>query len=320
MSLATRERRLPGEPPQPICERCDRPVDPAAIGSQVGLCHCPACDLFACRWCWSEAGGLCPGCGVAFGVARGGSVVRAAEGSVVGAAAQDVAAKGAVIAAPHAPVPARRTRSLRRPILTVTMAVLAVAIVGVLLGGQFRAGGVESARDVPAALTSESAGVPLASPGGAGSVGSGTPATTVSGATPDPITLASPSGAATVTPRPTPAATPRPTTKRTSPPGATPSPSPVPRPTPTQAPTFTPAPTETASPGPSATPAPTAACISVPDLIGMTVGDARAAWAAAGFTGSFSPGGNGPNDKVVSDQSEPAGACMPESTAITVHF
>ena len=55
MSPAGRGARLPGEAPQPFCERCGRSVEAATIGLRVGLCHCPSCDLFACRSCWSEA-------------------------------------------------------------------------------------------------------------------------------------------------------------------------------------------------------------------------------------------------------------------------
>ena len=69
MSPAGRGARLPGEAPQPFCERCGRSVDAATIGPRVGLCHCPSCDLFACRSCWSEAAESCPECGISFAAA-----------------------------------------------------------------------------------------------------------------------------------------------------------------------------------------------------------------------------------------------------------
>jgi hypothetical protein len=57
----------------------------------------------------------------------------------------------------------------------------------------------------------------------------------------------------------------------------------------------------------------------VPDLIGLTVADARDAWTAAGFSGSFSPT-FGLNNKVVQTQSETPGACLPaESSVVVTH-
>ena len=64
----------------------------------------------------------------------------------------------------------------------------------------------------------------------------------------------------------------------------------------------------------------TPTCINVPDLRGMTVADARAAWSAAGFSGTFLPTGN--DTRIVIDQvtlppSDP-GDCMEPVTEITV--
>ena len=56
----------PGEPPRPVCQRCGRSVDKDAIGTQVGLCHCMICEVYACRWCWADADGTCPSCGVRY--------------------------------------------------------------------------------------------------------------------------------------------------------------------------------------------------------------------------------------------------------------
>jgi Flp pilus assembly protein TadG len=95
-------------------------------------------------------------------------------------------------------------------------------------------------------------------------------------------------------------------------------PTPTPGPTATPGPTGTPGPT--ATPGP--TPAPTPACVVVPDLTleagnPETVAQARAEWAAAGFTGAFSP--NGSNTKIVTGQAPLAGGpCVPATTTMTV--
>lgn len=75
---------------------------------------------------------------------------------------------------------------------------------------------------------------------------------------------------------------------------------------------------------PTATPEPTAspACVTVPNLVGMKVGDARTAWGSAGFTGSFSP--NGQNNKTVKTQTTtPASApgdCIAASSTVTVTY
>jgi beta-lactam-binding protein with PASTA domain len=57
----------------------------------------------------------------------------------------------------------------------------------------------------------------------------------------------------------------------------------------------------------------------VPDLVGLTVANARAAWTAAGFTGAFSPA-FGLNNKVVESQDRTAGACVPATTTVSVTY
>jgi hypothetical protein len=57
----------------------------------------------------------------------------------------------------------------------------------------------------------------------------------------------------------------------------------------------------------------------VPNLVGLTVANARVAWTAAGFNGSFSPA-FGLNTKVVETQSETPGACLPAGTGIVVTY
>ena len=70
---------------------------------------------------------------------------------------------------------------------------------------------------------------------------------------------------------------------------------------------------------PIATPTPTPTCKTIPNLIGVTVGNARTAWTAAGFTGSFTPA-SGQTAKIVATQSQTAGACLPAGTTMTVTY
>lgn len=258
-----------GDPPLPFCQRCRRRIDQASIGARVGLCHCNACQLYACRWCWKDAAGECPGCGAAFG---------GAEFAVAGAGGHSA--------------PAGRRPDRRIPV-AVGVVVLAVAAFAVILASPFQpAGGVAGASDTPAKVI-------IASP---------TP-----GLSPRPSpTGASPGGAGvSAAPSRVPAAaTPVATGTTPFPPGAarsSPKPTPRPAPTPRRTPAATPAPT------------PTPVCEAVPNLVGLTVADARAAWTAAGFTGAFGPG-NGHDRQTVLTQSEAAGACRPAATAITVTY
>jgi len=73
------------------------------------------------------------------------------------------------------------------------------------------------------------------------------------------------------------------------------------------------------TPTPAATPTPTPSCRIVPDLKNPTpetVAQARSEWAAAGFTGSFSP--NGQNTKTVTGQNQTPGACLPATSSVAV--
>lgn len=84
-----------------------------------------------------------------------------------------------------------------------------------------------------------------------------------------------------------------------------------------------PGPTPTPGPGttPTPTPTPTPPCLTVPNLAAPapeTVGQARAEWNAAGFTGSFSP--NGQNNKTVLNQTIAPGSCAAPSSAISVTY
>lgn len=65
-----------------------------------------------------------------------------------------------------------------------------------------------------------------------------------------------------------------------------------------------------------------ASCLTVPNLIGMTVADGRQKWTDAGFTGDFTP--NDQDSFAVADQetspdtSDPGISCRPPTTEITV--
>ncbi len=72
--------------------------------------------------------------------------------------------------------------------------------------------------------------------------------------------------------------------------------------------------------GPAPTPAPT--CAPVPNLVGMLLPNARAAWTAAGFTGSFTPASpTGDTQNVASQVTTPSsnvGQCIAFASTITV--
>lgn len=55
----------------------------------------------------------------------------------------------------------------------------------------------------------------------------------------------------------------------------------------------------------------------MPNLVGLTVANARVEWADAGFTGGFIPI-VGLNNKVVETQNQVVGACLPATTSVTV--
>jgi hypothetical protein len=50
----------------------------------------------------------------------------------------------------------------------------------------------------------------------------------------------------------------------------------------------------------------------------MTVANAKATWAAAGFTGPFSPAGKGRDAWIVDTQSPAKGACVAPSSTMTI--
>ncbi|MFL5672524.1 MAG: PASTA domain-containing protein [Chloroflexota bacterium] len=56
-------------------------------------------------------------------------------------------------------------------------------------------------------------------------------------------------------------------------------------------------------------------------MIGMTVGAARNAWKAAGFSGVFAPShAQGADELTVTDQNKAPGACLPKTTKVTVTY
>jgi hypothetical protein len=344
VSPARRGARLPGQPPEPYCERCGASVDVADIGPWVGMCHCPECDIFACRWCWSEAGEACPECGAVFAGAAVGAVgvgagVAAAGGATAGAmgvgpgpvppeesspgSAPSVAAvttpeptavgvAGAMAVTPSGgpdgatgsqPEGIRPWTSPRRPAGIGVVALVFVAL-AVIVGDPFRS-------------ASDNVLFPTSSPraGATGAVAVAETSTADPTGTPAAPSLTDPTASGTPTAAPTPrtaTSTRRPASTPLARTGSAATPRPpkvpaTPRPTPIRTPKPTPAPT----------PRPTPSCRTVPDVVGQTIAKARAAWTAAGFTGSFNAP-KGPANRKVATQSQPAGACLPPGTSITV--
>lgn len=238
--------------------------------------------------------------------------------------------------------------------MTLGAAVLAASLVVVVIGNPFRpAGAVEGEQEAPAEMAGASDGLdgaplPSAEEGIAGIDGAASPGASPVSPDSSPVPTAAPTGpnltrlpprAAAVssnpTPRPTagpgpgptptrrPTSTPTPTTQ----PGPTPTPTPVPfqppppPPNPTASPTPNPTPPPTPPapppPTPAPTPAPTPDCSTVPNLVGLTVSNARAAWIDAGFIGVFLPA-FGLNNKIVETQSQLVGACLPVTVSVTV--
>jgi hypothetical protein len=322
VSPAVRGARPPGEAPQPFCERCGTSVEVAKLGPWVGLCHCPSCDTYSCRWCWAEAAEACPECGAVFGetlaaappatealVASSPTTEALAAGTLAANAlvAEKLAVEETQAVPPAGEAPATTDLTSKRVPVGIGVAVLAVALVALILGNPFGSGGVGTEVG------------PTSSPGGPTSAGGGPRS---------PSPDADPTSASSIDPGPTAtddtaqpaggsAPTPRPTATPTARPGATatpqpPGPTPTPRITPAPTPRPTPTPTSTAAP----TPEPSPACTVVPDLVSMTVAKARGAWRGAGFTGAFTADGGG--KQIVATQSQPAGACLPPGTAIAV--
>jgi hypothetical protein len=70
-------------------------------------------------------------------------------------------------------------------------------------------------------------------------------------------------------------------------------------------------------------PTPTPPCTTfVPHMLGLTVGGARSAWSAAGFTGNFTPNGHS-SETVLSVQTTPGaneGECIPPGSTVNVTY
>ena len=287
----------PGVPPKPVCQRCGRSVDEGAIGAQVGLCHCMVCEVYGCRWCWADADGTCPSCGVRYAPATLLAVGPADDPGVATAAVAGAVA----LAGGRGSAMAGRRPDIRAPLAIGTL-VVALALLGLAFGGPLgsTAGSTEATPTPAFAVTASDApkatGFRAASSGDASEAPSVVPISTTrvpgstaapDGSTPEPLA---------VTPTSTALATPTP---------ATPAPTPVPTPRPT--------------PRPTPTPSPTPSCKVVPNLVGSTVAAARTAWTAAGFTGAFSPT-LGHNAAIVTSQNQSVGACLAPSTTVTVEY
>ena len=194
---APRAAQSSGDPPLPYCERCGKQVDQTTIGPLVGLCHCPSCNGYVCRWCWADAAGACPACGI----------VPFADAAAAGVAG---------VSGPALP---QGRRDLRAPI-AVGAIFLVVSALAVIVGSPFRpARAVEGAVATSAAVTSASPSPglsPLPSPSGgltSATAGASTAASPLpTAATPSPIgTPVLPPRSATPTPPPRPTVTPTPT-------------------------------------------------------------------------------------------------------------
>ena len=278
-----------GDPPPPVCPRCARRVDMEAIGPQVGLCHCLSCQRYACRWCWLKARGRCPMC--------------AAPYEVWGAAAAPVVAAR----------PRRRRRKLDRRAAALLVALIAVLSVVSLsaIGWLGSVGGAEGRATArpgvagagsPSGPGSSGAFDPTSSADASGTPGGGSSAEPGASDRSNP-TLAP--GNETDTPStPAPTAQTAPTvapTPRSTPPPPPPPPAPTPRPTPVPTPRPTPIP-----------------CLTVPNLVGMTVANAKLAWTSAGFTGRLTSDPTGHGSYIVDSQSLANGICQPAASAISV--
>src|SRR6188508_2413413 len=195
LSPARHGARLPGGAPEPFCERCGTSVEVAAIGPWVGLCHCPACDVFACRWCWEEATEACPECGTRYAPLVVAAAAVAPVAVVVEGvpAAEVLAATTPVVASPAAAVPVaaaamaagetvgagvanpqmqaadpvaaaatlqavRLLRTQRVP-AGIGVAVLFVAIFALILGNPFQAGGVQGVLDATDTPSAQASGI-----------------------------------------------------------------------------------------------------------------------------------------------------------------
>jgi hypothetical protein len=258
----------------------------ASIGPQVGLCHCLSCQRYACRWCWLKARGKCPMCAAPYEV----WTAAAASGVAVTRAAR------------------RRRRKLdRRAVAAIAAFAVVVSWLTVSAFGMFgSAGGLDSRSSPPG----------IAAGGGSGGSGG---ASGSAGGSAGPFSSASDGATGSADASDRPGATP-PAGTETAAPGTTPEPTPLPTATPpvTPQPTPRPTPTPTPRPTPPPTPTPTPSCVNVPDLLTMTVANAKLAWGAAGFTGPLTAAPKGHAGWIVETQSHPKGACLPPSSSIDV--
>lgn len=70
-------------------------------------------------------------------------------------------------------------------------------------------------------------------------------------------------------------------------------------------------------------PPPTPACVTVPNLVGKTMANARIAWTSALFTGAFTPKSGQNNKTVLTQTTAPAsspGDCVAPSTTVSVTY
>lgn len=303
--------------------------------------RCAECGIHACDRCWRGRQGACPGCGAPA------KPVTAVSGSRAGGAGQPSrlrfgrrpAALGAAVLAASLVV-----LVIGNPFRPVG------AVEGTQEGPGAIAGASAEADDTAASLPSAPGDIAIideeVTPAPSPTATNPSPVPTAD-SSPPPSTDRPPRAAAVTTnptprptarqgPAPTPTRAPRPTP--TTRPGTTPTPSPIPlppppsplasptpsptpmttpTPTPMTTPTPTPVPAPTATPTPAPTPGPTPGCATVPNLVGMTVSQARSAWADAGFTGVFTPT-VGQNNKIVESQSQAVGDCLPITVPISV--
>ena len=166
--LSAPDPALPaGEPPRPVCQRCGRSVDKDAIGAQVGLCHCMVCEVYACRWCWADADGTCPSCGVRYAPAALLAVGPADDPGVATA----VVAGAVGLAGASGSAMAVRRPDIRAPLAIGTL-VVALAVLGLAFGGPLgsTAGSIEAtptpALAVIAGDAQNATGSPAAAPSG----------------------------------------------------------------------------------------------------------------------------------------------------------
>ena len=327
-----------GGPGMPFCERCGNLIGPVAGLAQVGLRPCRVCGVHACDRCWRGARGACPGCG---------SSQRVAKPAVVAAAATAPDRPTRSGDGPTSDSPPGRRRGVddhgdgigrrdrREPLPAGGCGRERAGRTGARLR-RSRMAPDRRRRRPPARSRSWTMAAPSATtqvtstprtrprwPGRPRLVRPRVPpraaAAVATNPTPRPTVAPGPTTAPTQgPPTPTPGSPPSPTPTPTSPPFP-PLPTPTPDPTATPTPASTPTPAPTPAPTPQPTPAPTPECIVVPNLVGLTVANARAEWADAGFTGSFTPGA-GLNNKIVESQSQAVGACLPATTSVTVTY